>query len=78
MNKFKVGDIVVGNELARRYGITKPGCVIEVLGEIDSKRFRGKLLEAAPGIGYGAIGVNFMLHYDAFNLKEQEPIQENE
>lgn len=77
MNKFQVGDIVVGNHFANAYGITIQGCVIEVLENIDFRRFRGRLLEVPPNRPAAAVGADFYLTYDRFDLKEQL-IQENE
>lgn len=76
MNKLNEGDIVVGNEKASWYGITKPGCVVEVVESFE-RRFRGKLLEPAVGQGVACVGDTFTLRYEAFDLKESA-IQENE
>ena len=77
MSKFQVGDIVVGNEKAKWYGITRAGCVVRVTVVGDKCHFRGVLLKPSPDRGRGSVGVEFSLQYERFDLKESV-IQENE
>lgn len=46
-SKFHIGDIVIGNKYAARYGITKPGVRCKVVNILPGRYFAGGLISDA-------------------------------
>lgn len=65
--KFKIGDKVIGNEKANRYGITREGWFGKVVGVKDDVK-----IEVRSGDGS-----SFWVDPDCFNLYEEKPVKKS-
>lgn len=68
--KFKVGDIIVDNEKANKYGFTRKGTIARVISiypHIGKYDMQAEIIKFPPGI-YQPVPMEFPLESFAFDL----------